>query len=78
MGAGQNIPGIFIWGFIKAWEIKERHRQNQFKDDPALTRRLVRRMLVRDWKQSFKAQLEQIDTYEEHIVYLQAKVTENH
>ena len=78
MDAGQKLPCIFIWGFIKAWEIKECHRQNQLKDDPALTRRLVRHMLVHDGEQYFKAQLEQIDKYEEHIIYLQAKVTENH
>ena len=30
--AGQHVPGIFIWVFIKAWEIQERYYQKQFKD----------------------------------------------
>ena len=48
MDTGNHVPGMFIWGFIKAWEIQDRYLQNQLKYDPYLTRRLVRRMLVHD------------------------------
>jgi hypothetical protein len=52
--AGQHNPGMFLWGFLKAWEIQECYRKNQFKDDRALTGRLVRRMMVRDGESSLK------------------------
>ena len=52
MDSGQHVPGKFLWGFIKALEIQERRRRNQFKDNPALNGRLVRRMLVHDGEQS--------------------------
>jgi uncharacterized protein YneF (UPF0154 family) len=45
---------MFMWGFLKAWEIQERYRKNQFKDDPALTGRMVRRMMVGDGENSLK------------------------
>ena len=35
-------------------------------------------MLVHDGEQSFKAHLVQIDKHKECIIYLQAKVTDNH
>ena len=78
MDAGQHVPGIFLWVIIKAWEIKELYLQNKIKDDPSLTRRLVRRMLVHDGEQYFKVQLEKIDKHEERNISLHAKVTENH
>ena len=46
MDDGQNVPVMFLWEFIKAWIIQERYLRNQLKDDPTLTGRLVRRMLV--------------------------------
>ena len=48
MDVGQHIPGMFLWGFIKAWGILERYCWNKFKDDPSLTGILVMRMLVND------------------------------
>ena len=78
MDAGQHVPGMFLWGFIKAWEIQERYLRNQFRYDPTLTGRLVRLMLVHGGEKYFKAQLAQIDKHEEHIISLQAEVTENH
>ena len=78
MESGQHVPGIFLWVLIKAWEIQERYLQNKIKDDPSLTRRLVRRMLVHDGEQYFKVQLEKIDKHEERNISIHAKVTENH
>ena len=42
MDAGQHVPDMFLWVFIKAWKILERYRRNQFKDDLALSGILVR------------------------------------
>ena len=78
MDTGQHVPGMFIWRFIKAWEIQERYHRNQFKDDPVLTRRLVGCMLVHDVEQYFKAQIAQIEKHGERIISIQEKVTDNH
>jgi hypothetical protein len=34
---GQYNEGIFLWGMLRAWEIQERYRENQFKNHPDLT-----------------------------------------
>ena len=71
MDAGQHVPGMFIWRFIKAWKVQEFHLRNQFKDDPPLAGRLFRRILVKDGEPFFKAQLAQIDKHKEFIISLQ-------
>ena len=78
MDTGQHVPGMFIWRFIKAWEIQELYHRNQFKDNPVLTRRLVGCMLVHDVEQYFKAQIAQIEKHGERIISIQEKVTDNH
>jgi hypothetical protein len=57
MDAGQHDPGMFLWGFIKAWEIQECYHHTHFKDVMALTGRLIRRMLVRDGEKTFQTKL---------------------
>jgi hypothetical protein len=69
---------MFLLGFIKAWEIQERYRRNNFKDDPALTVRSVHRMLVHDGEQSLKEQLAMLTKHDDVLVNLQAKMTEQH
>ena len=78
MYAGQHVHGMFLWVFIKAWEIQERYWRNKFKDDPLLIGRLVIHMLVHDGEQTFKTQLEKIGDNKECIIALQAKVNGNH
>jgi hypothetical protein len=78
MDTGQPDPGMFLWGFIKAWEIQEQYRQNQFKDYPALTGRLIFRMLVHDGQKAFKSKLALLNTHDTALTVLQARVTENH
>jgi uncharacterized protein YneF (UPF0154 family) len=76
--AGQHNPGMFMWGFLKAWEIQERYRNNQFKDDPDLTGRLVRRMMVRDGESSLKEKLKLLDSHESKLDSLTARINEYH
>ena len=37
----QYNQGVYLLVFIKAWEIQERHRENELKNDPALTGMMV-------------------------------------
>jgi uncharacterized protein YneF (UPF0154 family) len=76
--AGQHNPGMFMWGFLKAWEIQERYRKNQFKDDPALTGQLVRRMVVRDGESSLKEKLKLLDSHESKLESLTARINKYH
>jgi hypothetical protein len=78
MDAGQHDPGMFLWGSIKAWEIQEHYGHNNFKDDPALTGRLVRRMLVHDGEQYIKEELALLTKHEYALANLQANMPEQH
>ena len=48
MDAGQYNQGIYIWVFLKAWEIQERYRVNEFKNDPKLTSLIVLHNMIHD------------------------------
>jgi hypothetical protein len=63
---------------LKAWEIQDCYRKNQFKDDPALTGQLVRRMMVRDEKSSLKEKLTLLDSHESKLDSLAARINEYH
>jgi uncharacterized protein YneF (UPF0154 family) len=76
--AGQHNSGMFLWGFLKAWEIQERCRKNQFKDDPALTDRLVQRMMVRDGESSLKEKIKLLDSHESKLDSLTTRINEYH
>jgi uncharacterized protein YneF (UPF0154 family) len=69
---------MFLWLFLKAWEIQERYRKNQFKDDPALTGRLVRRMMVRDGESSLKEKLKLLDSHKCKLESLTTRINEYH
>ena len=72
MESDRHVPGMLLWGFMKAWEIQEHYCRNKF------TGILVMHMLSHYGEQYLKAQLEKNDKREEHIIHLQAKVTDNH
>jgi hypothetical protein len=78
MDAGQHDPGIFLWGFIKAWEIQEHCRRKKIKDDSALTGSLVHRMLVHDGEKSLKEQLAMLTKHEDALASLRSKMIERH
>ena len=69
--AARHNEAYFLWGMLRAWQIQQRYLENHFKDDPALTGIMVRRILVQGQDTSVKAKLAKIDT-------LQHKVEENH
>jgi uncharacterized protein YneF (UPF0154 family) len=76
--AGQYNEGMFLWGMLRAWEIQERYRENQFKNDPALTGLMVRRMMVHSGEKSVKTQLALVETHDESIESLGIKLKEYH
>jgi hypothetical protein len=69
---------MFLCGFLKAWEIQDCYRKHQFKDDPTLTGRLARRMMVRDLKNSLKEKLKLLDSHESTLDSLTARINEYH
>jgi uncharacterized protein YneF (UPF0154 family) len=69
---------MFLWGMLRAWEIQERYRENKFKNDPALTGLVVRRMMVHSGEKSVKMQLALVDTDDESIESLGIKLKEYH
>jgi uncharacterized protein YneF (UPF0154 family) len=75
---GKHNPGMFLWGFLKTWEIQERYCKNQFKDDPALTGQLVRRMMVRDGEISLEEKLKLLDSHESKLDSLTTRINEYH
>lgn len=62
--AARTSRGNYIWGMLMAWKVQQRYRQNLFKDDPALTGILVRRILMQGQDGSVKKQLQKVDANE--------------
>ena len=56
---------------LRAWQVQQRYLDNHFKDDPALTGIMVRRILMHGEDTSVKTKLAKIDD-------IQRKVDENH
>jgi uncharacterized protein YneF (UPF0154 family) len=72
--AGKYNEGVFLWGMLRAWDIQEPYRKNQFKNDPALTGLMVRGMVVHSGEKSVKMQLALVDTHDESIESLVIKL----
>jgi hypothetical protein len=78
LDAGHHEPRLYLWGCLKVWQIQERNRNNQFKDDPALTGLLVRRLMIHDGEQTLKEQLSTVTVHESRIDDMQKKMAEHH
>jgi hypothetical protein len=65
--AGRDNRGNYVWGMLMAWKVQQRYRDNHFKDDPALTGILVRRILMQGQDSSVKKQLQKVDANENKI-----------
>jgi hypothetical protein len=59
--SGRVDRGNYIWGMLMSWKVQQRYLENHFKDDPALTGVLVRRILLQGQDDSVKKQLAKID-----------------
>jgi uncharacterized protein YneF (UPF0154 family) len=76
--AGKYNEGMFLRAMLRAWEIQERYRENQFKNDPALTGLMARRMMVHSGEKSVKTQLSLGETHDISIESLGIKLKEYH
>jgi uncharacterized protein YneF (UPF0154 family) len=74
--AGKYNQGMFLWGMLRACDIQEHYRENQFKNDPALTGLMVRRMMVHSGEKSVNTQLALVETHDESIESLGIKLKE--
>jgi uncharacterized protein YneF (UPF0154 family) len=73
--AGRAARGNYVWGMIMAWKVQQRYMENNFKDDPALTGVLVRRILMQGQDSSVKKKLAKIDALESKLDEHKRKVT---
>jgi hypothetical protein len=71
MAAANFQPGLYLWGMLRAWKVQKRYLANNFKDDPALTGIMVRRILMQGQDSSVKDKLAKIEL-------LSNKVEEHH
>ena len=69
--AARHERGFYLWGMLRSWQIQQRYLTNHFKDDPALTGILVRRILMHGGDTTLKTKLGKIDE-------LTRKVDEHH
>lgn len=69
--AARYDPAYYLWGMLRAWQIQQRYITNHFKDDPALTGIMVRRILMHGEDTTVKTKLAKIDD-------IQRKVEEHH
>ena len=69
--AARHDKAFYLWGMLRAWQVQQRYLTNHFKDDPALTGILVRRILMHGGDTTLKAKLSKIDD-------LTRKVDEHH
>jgi uncharacterized protein YneF (UPF0154 family) len=63
--------GLYLWGMLQAWKVQQRYLANDFKNDPALTGIMVRRLLLHGGDTTVKDKLAKLDS-------LFAKVEDNH
>jgi hypothetical protein len=59
--AARHTPAYYLWGMLKAWKIQQRYLSNHFKDDPALTGIMVRRILMQGQDSTVRDKLAKID-----------------
>jgi hypothetical protein len=65
--AARFEPGYYLWGMLRAWKIQQRYIENHFKDDPALTGVLVRRILMQGQDTNVKKQLDKVDSVDHKL-----------
>ena len=78
MDAGQYNQGMYLWVFIKAWEIQERYRENEFKNDPELTGTMIQHIMMLGGERTLKQQLAQLTKHGDNIKALYSRIGDNH
>ena len=59
--AARDRPGYLVWGMLRAWKVQKRYLENHFKNDPALTGIMVRRILLSGQDTSIAEKLKELD-----------------
>ena len=76
--ADQYNQGMYLWVFLKAWEIQERCRDNLFKNDLSITGMMVQLIMMHDGGLTLKQQLTQLTKYGDNIDDLYSEIGEYH
>jgi hypothetical protein len=62
------VPGYYLWGMLRAWEIQQRYLRNHFKDDGALMGIFVRRVVLQSGTDGIKDRLVKLDKLESQVI----------
>lgn len=76
--AARKQPAYYLWGMLRAWKVQSRYLANKFKDDPALTGIMVRRILMQGQDTSLRNKLEEITSIKQKVDENQRKHDEQH
>ena len=74
--AVQYNKGVFFGGMLFEWDIQQSYRENQFFNDPYLTRLIMSRSMVHSGEKSLKVQVTLVETNDESIESLGLKLKE--
>ena len=69
---------MYLWGFLKAWELQECNRENESKNDMAFTDLMVQRIMIHDGERTLKQKLSQLTKNGDKINALYSKIDEYH
>ena len=72
--AVQYNEGVFLWVMLCEWGIQQSYRENQFLNDPYLTRLILSRRMVHSGEKSLKIKLALVKTHDESIESLGLKL----
>jgi hypothetical protein len=64
----KSMPGYYMWGMLRAWEIQQRYLRNHFKDDGALMGIFVRRVVLQSGTDGIKDRLIKLDKLETQVI----------
>lgn len=76
--AARRRPGYYVWGMLRAWKIQKRYLENHFKNDPALTGLMVRRILLQGHDSSVAEKLKEMDELRRRLEERQRVEEERH
>ena len=69
---------MYLWVFLKAWEIQERCRDNLFKNDLSITGMMVQLIMMHDGGLTLKQQLTQLTKHRDKIDALYFRIGDYH
>jgi hypothetical protein len=64
----KSVPGYYLWGMLRAWQVQQRYLCNNFKDDPALMGIFVRRVVLQSGNDGVKEKFVKLDKLQDQVL----------